>query len=93
MVLAKAGELSTVGQALGQKPEALEDRAVAETRRVLDELLVVAIAASQIGGKAIGYVLDAAADRRVIQHVDDRAVHVGYGPTGLMAPDVLIPIP
>ncbi len=77
MMIAKAGEPSTVGQALGQKPEALEDGAVAEARRVLDELLLVAIAASQIDGKAIGYMLDAAADRRVIQHVDDRAVHVG----------------
>ena len=90
MVLAKESELSSpVGQVLGQKSEALKDRAVAETPRVLDELFVVAVAASQIGGKAIGYVLDAAADRGIIQYVDDRAVHVGYGHAGLMAPDDL----
>src|ERR1700691_4789993 len=89
MVLAKAGELSTVRQALGQKSESLEDGAIAETRHVLDELLVVAIVASQVGGKAIRYMLDAAADRGVIQHVDDRTVHVGYGHAGLMAPDAL----
>ncbi len=89
MALAKASELSTVRQALGQKSEALEDSAIAETRRVLDELLVVAIVASKVGGKAIRYMQDAAADRGVIQHVDDRAVHVGYGHAGLMVPDAL----
>ena len=89
MVPAKAGELSTDGQALGQKTRRLKTAPLPETPRVLDELLVVAIVASQIGGKAIRYMLDAAADRGVVQHIDDRAVHVGNGHAGLMAPDAL----
>src|SRR5665213_3266 len=89
MVLAKAGKLSTDGQPLGQKTEALKDGAVAETHRVLDDLFVVAIAAPQIGGKAISYMLDAAAYRGVVEHIDDSAVHVGNGHAGLMAPDTL----
>ena len=74
VVLAEAGEFSSGGQGLGQKPESFEDCAVTETHRVLDELLVVAVVASQIGAKAVGDVLDAAANGWVIHHVDNRAV-------------------
>ena len=50
--------------------------AVAEAHCAIDELLVVAILALQIGRKAVGYMLDAATDCQVVEHVDDRSVHV-----------------
>ncbi len=89
MLLAKRAQFSTAGKALGEKPEALEDCTVAEAHRVIDELFVVAIIASQIGWEAVGYMLDAATDRRVVEHVDDRSMHVRDGNSRLMTPDIL----
>ena len=66
MLLAKTAQFSTARKLLGQKPEALENSTVAEAQRVIDELLVVAIVASQVGYKAVGYMLDATTDRRVV---------------------------
>ena len=91
MRLAKTTQSSTARKMLGQKPEALEDSTVAEAHRVVDELLVVAVVASQIGCEAVGYMLDATADRRVVEQVDDRTVHIGDGHSRLMAPDNLVP--
>ena len=76
MLLAKPAQICTTRKALGQKPEALEDSAVGEAHCVIDELFVVSIVASQVGCEAVGYMLDAATDRRVVEHVDDRSVHV-----------------
>ena len=76
MLLTKPTQFCTARKALGQKPEALEDSAVAEAHCVIDELFVVLIVASQVGCEAVGYMLDAATDRRVVEHVDDRSVNV-----------------
>lgn len=76
MLLAKTAQFCTAREAFGEKPETLEDSTIAEFHCVFDELLVAAIFASQIGCEAIRYMPDAAADRWVIEHVDDRSVHV-----------------
>ena len=89
MLLTKTAQFSTARKMLGQKPEALEYSTVAEAHRVIDELLVIAIVASQIGCEAVGYMLDATADCRVVEHVDNRTVRVGNGHSSLMAPDIL----
>ena len=89
MLFAKRAQFSTVRKALCEKPETLEDCTVAEAHRVIDELFVVAIIASQIGCEAVGYMLDPATDRRVVEHVDDRSMHVRDGNSRLMTPDIL----
>ena len=76
MLLAKPAQFCTARKAFDQKPEALEDSAVAEAHCVIDELFVVSIGASQVGCEAVGYMLDAATHRWVVEHVDDRSVHV-----------------
>ena len=88
-LVAKRTQFSTIRNALGRRPEALEDSAIAEAHCVIDEFFVVPIVAFRIGCEALGYMRDAANDRRVVEHVDDRSMHVGDGHLRLMPPDIL----
>ena len=76
---------------LGEEAEALEDRAVAEAFSVADERFVNAASVGEIGGDAVGDVLGASSDRRVVEEVDYGAVYVGQRDPGTVAPNGLRP--
>ncbi|MCY4346451.1 MAG: hypothetical protein OXC17_06600 [Aestuariivita sp.] len=89
MWLAKTSQIGATGNMLGEKSEAFEDSAVAEVHCVFHKLFVIAIIAPQIGCEAVGYMLDVATDRRVVEHVDDRSMYVGDRYPRPMVPDIL----
>src|SRR5690606_22261963 len=88
MLPAALGESISIWLPFGQKSQAFESRSVAQTFRVPYEHSFVTIVAAQVVGKAVGDVVDATADRRVVEHVDNRAVHVRYRNARTVAPDV-----
>jgi len=76
MPLTETAQFGTVREAFRDKSEALEDCAIAENHGIFDESVVISIVALQIACKAVGHMLNAAADCRVVEYVDDGAVHV-----------------
>jgi len=62
-----------------EEAEPLEHGPVAKLVCVPDQHSVVTVGPGQIGSQTIHNVLDAAARGRIVQHVHDRPVNVGYG--------------
>ena len=89
VALAEESKSGALGEALCNKSESFEDRSIAETRRIVDELFIVSIVASKIADQAVLHMLNAATDGGIIEHVDGRAMDVGYRHPRLMAPDAL----
>ena len=69
-----------------KKSEALEDGAVVELLCVADQQIAVSGLAAEIRAQAISYVIDAAADLRRGDHIDQRARGVRYRHFGRAAP-------
>ncbi len=82
-------ELAGITGSLGKETEAFEDCAIAEPAGVLHKQRIVAVCAREISRKAISDMLDAAAKFRLVEHVDDCAMHVGDEHTAAMPPDRL----
>ncbi len=76
MFLASLRKCDAIGLAFGKKSEALEDRSIVQADGVLDKLLVVAIIASEVDGETVGDVLDTAAERWIVNHVDHRTMQI-----------------
>jgi len=85
-VLHRSQEVLIQILALRQKPETLEDGAIAPPIRILDQYCRIAIGSFQIMCKAVLDMLNAAAHRRITEHVDKRAMNVRYGNTRVSAP-------
>ena len=75
--------------AFSQIASPFEHRAITEALCVSQQLVDVPIFAIEVRRQAVGNVLDASADLRVVEHIDDRPVHVRYGDLGASAPDRL----
>ena len=67
----------------------LEHGAVAELIAIFDQLLIVAVCAFEVHIEAIRDMLNAAAERRVVEHVDDCPVNIGDRHLGVVTPDWL----
>jgi hypothetical protein len=87
MFLASLCKCDAIGLAFGKKSEALEDRSIVQADGVLDNLIVVPVLASEVDSQTVGDVLDTAAKRRIVDHVDYRTMQVRYGYACSMAPN------
>jgi hypothetical protein len=76
MFLATPCKCDAIWLAFGKKSEALENRSIVQADGVLDNLLVVAIIASEVDGETVGDVLDTAAERGVVDQVDHRTMQI-----------------
>jgi len=65
-----------VRMALGEKAEPFEHRAVTELVGIVDQQAWLAVFTLHVLCETIGNMLDAAAGRRIIEHVDDRPVDI-----------------
>jgi len=65
----------------------LKYRAISEPVTVGGKFEIISVGALQIGAQAVRDLLNAPAEGWIIEHVDDRAMNVGYRNFGLMAPD------
>ena len=84
---ARLDQPGAFGVTFGKKAKPLEYRAIAEARSIAEKRVVVAVSGCEIDRQAIGNVLDSTAQRRIIQHVDYRAMNVGDQNPALTAPD------
>ena len=93
-------ESVTFTMALCEEAKAFEDSAIADVVAIAQKGGIITFIAGEVNGQTIGYVLNAAAKGRVIQHVDDCAVGVrdknfavrspdGFGAEDLLLVDVL----
>jgi len=62
--------------ALSEKAEAFKDCTVTEAVGIVNQKARLAVLALHVLCKTIGNMLNAATCRRIIEHVDDRAVHI-----------------
>src|SRR4029078_7424177 len=67
--------------------QTLEHGAVSEPVGIFDQPGVVAVLALEKFGEAIGDMLDAAAERRVVEQIDDRAFKIGNEHLAPSAPE------
>jgi len=65
-----------VRMALSEKAEPFEHRAVTELVGIVDQQAWLAVFTLHVLCETIGNMLDAAAGRRIIEHVDDRPVDI-----------------
>ena len=86
MFAAHRRQRGAVLMALGEKPQSLEHRTVAEAFGIADKPCLIPIAPPHVGGKTIGDLLNATSRRRIVQHVDDGAMNVRDGDLRLATP-------
>ena len=71
---ARLDQRAAFGMTFGKKAKPLEHRAVAETRSIAEKRVIVSVCGCEIDRQAIGNMPDSAAQGRIIQHVDYRAM-------------------
>jgi hypothetical protein len=70
-----------------EEAKPLEDGAIAELVRVFDQLLIAAVGSFEVRIEAIRHLVNAAAERGTIEHVDDRPVNIRDQNLGVVTPD------